>query len=374
VLNLIEFYGLIRTRFSWNDFRLYYAGAQVGLRYGWHHIYDSALDQEAVRNLHPAGPWFALLTPPPITWLMVPLTYLPYLWAYVIWVAVLGLALLGAFLLATPEWGRLRLLYFLGIASLYPFAFTVYEGQASALSAIAVLVCWRLLRSNREVWAGLALSLMLLKPHLAVLVPVALLCSGHWKTVAAWAGAVSVMVLLSVASLGWSGTHEYLSMLQTPQPWSDSWLTLGGLVGTALPGRLVQLGVVAVALGGAAAGRRQGPAFAIVLGVLASFLIAGYWHPQDFVVLGAAAAIQLASRPRGAGIAWAAATVALASPLSPFTSAYPMIPWAWTWLVLAVVWLGWLAWQVRSEAETAITRAALRLAPSRLIGSLNRAR
>ena len=70
------------VRVNHNDFRLYYAGAQVGLRYGWSHIYDINLHQAAVAALLPAGPWYALLTPAPITWLVAPLTVFGYPAAY----------------------------------------------------------------------------------------------------------------------------------------------------------------------------------------------------------------------------------------------------------------------------------------------------
>ena len=95
LLNFVIYIGHVHALFSHNDFRLYYAGAEVGLRYGWSHVYDAKLDQAAVAALVPAGPWYALLTPAPITWLVAPLTLFGYPGAYWLWVA-LSLATLAA--------------------------------------------------------------------------------------------------------------------------------------------------------------------------------------------------------------------------------------------------------------------------------------
>jgi hypothetical protein len=78
LLNFVIHLSEVRAYLNHNDFRLYYAGAQVGLRYGWSHIYDINLHQAAVAALLPAGPWYALLTPAPITWLVAPLTVFGY--------------------------------------------------------------------------------------------------------------------------------------------------------------------------------------------------------------------------------------------------------------------------------------------------------
>src|SRR6266566_3339943 len=87
LLNFAIYYTDVRAFLGHNDFRLYYAGAEVGLRYGWSHIYDVSLHQAAVAALRPTGPWYALLTPAPITWLVAPLTLIGYPTAYWVWVA-----------------------------------------------------------------------------------------------------------------------------------------------------------------------------------------------------------------------------------------------------------------------------------------------
>src|SRR4030081_1343749 len=61
VLNAAIYITYVLGLFGHNDFRLYYAGAQVGLQYGWSHIYDAKLHQAAVAALQPVGPWYALL-------------------------------------------------------------------------------------------------------------------------------------------------------------------------------------------------------------------------------------------------------------------------------------------------------------------------
>src|ERR1019366_10207425 len=72
---------------------------------------------------------------------------------------------------------------------LFPVAFGVMVGQPGALIAAAVATCWWLMSRNRPVVAGLALSLIVLKPQLALLVPICLLVAGHARTFGAWLAA-----------------------------------------------------------------------------------------------------------------------------------------------------------------------------------------
>ena len=119
VLNLAAYLNYVQAFFGHNDFRLYYAGAEVGLRYGWAHIYDAKLDQAAVAALLPLGPWYALLTPAPITWVVAPLTWLGYPAAYWVWV-VLSLAIFGVAVWYARPRHHSAALYFVWWAALSP--------------------------------------------------------------------------------------------------------------------------------------------------------------------------------------------------------------------------------------------------------------
>src|SRR3984893_1358453 len=148
LLNFAVYLTYVLGFFGHNDFRLYYAGAEVGLRYGWAHIYDVQLHQAAVAALQPVGPWYALLTPAPITWIVAPLTLIGYPAAYWVWVA-LSLALLAAAAWYARPRQHSTTVYFIWWAALSPLWFSAYEGQVTILAAAAVLAGWRLLETRR---------------------------------------------------------------------------------------------------------------------------------------------------------------------------------------------------------------------------------
>src|ERR1700687_2311593 len=178
VLNLAIYLTYVVAFFGHNDFRLYYAGAEVGLRFGWDDIYNVKLHQAAVAALQPIGPWYALLTPAPITWVVAPLTLLGYPAAYWVWVAF-SLAILGAAVWYARPRQHSAAVYFIWWAALSPLWFSAYEGQVTIVVAAAVLIGWRLLELRRDILGGAILALALFKPHLILLLPVALLVSGR---------------------------------------------------------------------------------------------------------------------------------------------------------------------------------------------------
>src|SRR5437588_531026 len=53
--NAYQYASWIPRGLAWNDFRLFYAAATIGLRYGWSHIYDPDLQRAAVQAAWPGG-------------------------------------------------------------------------------------------------------------------------------------------------------------------------------------------------------------------------------------------------------------------------------------------------------------------------------
>jgi hypothetical protein len=362
-LCLVAYAARVRGHWALNDFRLYLAGAQVGLRYGWDRIYDHGLQQQMVALLQPPAQWYALLTPPPITWLVAPLTLLPYPLAYALWSALVA-ALLGlAFFLARPRAGVFRTAYLAWTLALFPVWFTVYEGQASGLAAFSVVLCWWLLDRRRDLLAGLALTPILLKPHLALLLPLVLLAARRWTAFGAWAAASALVAGLSVLTLGIGGAHAYLVELLAPQPYSDVWATPAGQIGRPAATAVGLAAALAVLLV-TNRERRGDLRAAFALAILASFALATYWHPQDYLIFGIAAALQLGSpaRPPALALLALAGVAVLSSPLNPqFTQWMSFGPAPWLWFLLALAWLAWsaaLAWRPRDPDASRLRPAS----------------
>lgn len=131
---------------------------------------------------------------PPALFLFIwPLGYLPYLAACAMW-SISGYA---AYLFASATHDR-RPAYLLLAAAAPAVAVNLCSGQTGFFTAAILILFFRYL-DEKPLLAGALLGLMLCKPHLVVLFPLALLISGRWRVIAA--AAISTAVLIAVTAL-----------------------------------------------------------------------------------------------------------------------------------------------------------------------------
>jgi hypothetical protein len=337
-LNSAVYLADVKGRFGINDFRLYYAGAEVGLRYGWSHIYDSKLHHAAVAALQPVGHWYALLTPAPITWLVAPLTLVGYPAAYWVWVALSLSILVATLWYARPRqaWAGLYLFWW---AALGPLWFSAYEGQVTILVAAGLLAGWRLLETRRDFLAGAILAVALFKPHLILLLPLALLVAGRWRALAGFSAVAAGAGIVMLVTLHPAGIQGYLAMLLASQPAGDTAPTLRSALGATPQVLAIQSAAVIAVIAVAARTRRTGVSWPLVVSALmGSFLLATYWHSQDYLALDVAAAILLVAGPLKPAVLVAAVAAGLSAPATPFTPHQLIV----AWLLFAIVVLGFL--------------------------------
>ena len=281
--------GLAAAATSWQigtDFRLPYAAAEIGLRQGWSHMYDPDLQRSTVLALGHSDLFLPYLNAPPWAFLVAPLTFIPYPIAYAVWVAAMLAALVAAALLAAPSDRLLRIIYIGAAFGSLEVALGPGFGQPSALVALAIVGCWRLLKADRPALAGLALAVISMKPHIALLVPFALLLAGHVRAFIYWAAAILALAAISLMALTPSGLTDYAALLATGTTYmvgQPAW-TPAGLMGAP-----AGLPVEALLLAGAAATawlyRHRGPEVPIAVGILATLAVVPYLHAQDFVIL-----------------------------------------------------------------------------------------
>jgi len=270
-----------------NDFRLAYAAALVGLRDGYGRLYDLSAQRAAVLGLGPAFNPQPFISPPPLAWLVTPLTVLPFTAALVVWSLLLIAALLWTWYLLAPGGGLSKAGHLLLWMGVFPVAFGVMVGQPGALVAAAVATAWWLIRAERPVLAGLALSLLVLKPQLALLVPVALLVAGYRKTFVSWLVASVVIGVVAVALLGVDGVARYRDVLAQTQ--TAAWditrrYSISGPLGLGWSLRVAEIAVLAVTML-AAWRQRHSPELVIAAGGVGSLLFTPYLGFQDFLML-----------------------------------------------------------------------------------------
>jgi len=282
-----------------NDFRLMYGAALVGLRQGYGHLYDLPAQKAAVEGLGAGFYWSPFLNPPPLVWLVTPFTALPFGVAIWVWtVLVLG-ALVLAWYLVAPGPGLTKAAHGALWLGVLPVAFGVMVGQPVALVAAAVALCWWLAERDRPALAGFALSLIVVKPQLAILVPLCLVVAGHARIFGAWLAASLFIGLFTLVLLGHDGLARYRDVLALASQWEITRrYAVAGPIGVGPQLYLVQAVVLGGTVWAAWRWRQRGTAVPIAAGIAGSLLFTPYVGFQDFAMLVIAAWLVIRTQPR----------------------------------------------------------------------------
>ncbi len=169
-----------------------------------------AYDWQAHRAVEVAGlghdftNWMPWHYPPPFHLLITPFAVLPHWGAMALWCGLtLGLYLWTCWRIL-PD--RLALLAALAAA---PTAMILVNGQTGFL--VGALLGLALLEIDRRpVRAGLLLGLLGFKPHLVAVIPLPLIATGRWATVAGGLAMLAILVAVSWAALGTAAWTAFL--------------------------------------------------------------------------------------------------------------------------------------------------------------------
>lgn len=151
---------------------------------------------------------FAFVNPPPLLLAVWPLGLMDYPAAWIAWVAVTYLLWLLATRQLYPRLGW-------PIAAFPGALVAAWHAQTGFLTGAMQAGAAGLLR-NRPFSAGLCIGALIVKPHLAVLFPIALLAGRQWRAIAGAACSVAGLVLLAWLIFGTE------TMLAYPKSWAVS--------------------------------------------------------------------------------------------------------------------------------------------------------
>lgn len=339
------------------DFHTYLAAASVGWQHGWSHIYDQALVAVEQKRLVPSLWSQPFLSPPTVAWLVAPLTQMSYWTAFWVWAVFNLVALAVALAWASVSTGTCRWIAVVGTLTPWWVLGAVSVGQVAPLVAAGMVVAWRLLRDDKDVAAGLVLSLIFLKPNTAILVPFALLVAGRYRAFAAWLAVGGMLGLLAAVTLGDHGVSAYVNELRGPLPGGADALTINGAVGASgVAASALRLVIVGMVL---AAGfrLRSSPGLVVPVGIVGSLLVSPYLHAADLCLLAVATWIVWEELPTRAWRAALALAWVLASPFLFITGFSPNLNrWPWLELILLLGLVG-VAWRPLTGAADLRTRA-----------------
>jgi arabinofuranan 3-O-arabinosyltransferase len=324
-----------------NDFTFYYAAARIGANHGWQSIYDLNLQQaelDSIGSRIRIAELARYISPPPVAWLALPFSWLPYPVAYVLWSVLMLAALVGTWYLAAPGVGRLRFIHLLAALAWLPVIYALQLGQPGLFVALGVAGSYALLRSNRPFLSGLALGVIVLKPQLGFLLPIALLAAGRFRAVAGAAVSIGLLVIASGVNVGPDGMAAYAERLSFAADVPvNRQLTLALVIGGLAAARAVQGAIAVWSLALAFRFRTQSPEWIYLLAILGGLLATPYLHLDDLVMLGLAIwlYLRIPERPQWS---WAfVLALVIASEEIPLWGPLPLIAGEITALVLLSV-------------------------------------
>lgn len=204
------------------DYLQFYAAGQT-LRQGqsaqlYNTDFQAKLEQDII------GPelksYHAFITPPFLAWVFVPFSLLPYTLSFVLW-SLLGLLLLGLSLGALGQAG----LKSYGLAmTWYPIFAAISFGQNSLLSLSILTLVYTLWRKGYRWQAGLAASLLLYKPQLALGIGILWLLEWRqdWKALVGMALGAATLATLSFSLLP-NASLAYVQFARNVLPDLPSW-------------------------------------------------------------------------------------------------------------------------------------------------------
>ncbi|HEV2474966.1 MAG TPA: glycosyltransferase family 87 protein [Candidatus Dormibacteraeota bacterium] len=280
---VVEFIPQYRFR---NDFRLIYGAALAAWTNGYSHLYDLAAQRATTESLGQGIYWQPYINPPPLAWLATLFLAFPFGVALLAWSVLLLLAAWIAWRLAAPGPRLTRLAHLFLFVGVFPTAFGLMVGQPVVLVAAAVAASWWLAEHRRPVLAGVALSLIALKPQLALLVPLCLLVAGRWRIFFAWLAASAVIGAVALLMLGGDGVQRYRDALSLASQWAPTRsFAVAGPLGLGLQVYALELVVVGIAAFSAWQHRGGDAGRLYATGVVSSLLFTPYVGFQDFAML-----------------------------------------------------------------------------------------
>jgi len=262
-------------------------------------FYDAAIRLRQGEPLYEPGP-MAYMNPPFFAWAIQPLTWMSYTLARLVWILITyGATVLSCTLLfgekSTGHWRSFWL--WASLLSVPAVVGNVVTGQNTALVLLGLALNYALQRNDRPVWAGAALGLVLIKPHLIIGPAIVLLAGKNWRALLGLGISAIVLGTGSMFLVGTSGVASYLNVARDVAGWVhlDQFFRLdmhtpNAILHTLAPQAadvavVVVGGVVAIFLAWRASQARAYTAETASLAVVASLLITPYAHLHDLMIL-----------------------------------------------------------------------------------------
>jgi len=186
------------------DFSNVYAAGDLAWQGRAADAYDPPLQHAAEKAVFGRDvPFFGWHYPPFFLGVAFLVAALPYAWGLSVWLVASFAAYLAAIRATLPRKETLL------IATAFPAVFVnIGHGQNGFLTT-ALLGGALYLLSSRPLFAGVLIGLLAYKPQFGVMIPIALLAGGYWRTIGGAVLTVAALIALSTLTLGTDIWHAF---------------------------------------------------------------------------------------------------------------------------------------------------------------------
>jgi hypothetical protein len=266
-----------------NDFAQLYTGATLA---GTSDLYSRSANLAVVEKSLGFTMESVVYTRPPFyAALLKPLALLPYRAAYAVFSLATLASLLWFVVKFSPECSALPFFAAMSI----PILTAICGGQDTPFLLAILGGSILLTRAKREVWAGLVLSLLAIKFHLFLFVPVLLLIKRRWQILGGAMTGLAVLTGVGVSVAGAASLGQYVNVLR--DPWINSSATImpniHGLAAVLNGGMVLELILIALVLAAFVwvARRNESYEFLLAVSLLCGLLVSFHSCLADDVVL-----------------------------------------------------------------------------------------
>jgi hypothetical protein len=195
-----------------HDFLNIYTGASLAHEGRFADLHDPEVQLARERQIIPQlNALVPFVRPGFYAALLMPLALLPYGAAFVVWIAAQSALLLGCWAWTWRRFGPDALVF---AALFLPCPLGIASGQDCVMMLALFILVFELAERSRWFAAGAALALMLMKFHLILLWPVALLIQRRWRMLAGFCATALALAGFCVALGGIGSLRVYAALLQ----------------------------------------------------------------------------------------------------------------------------------------------------------------
>jgi hypothetical protein len=194
---------ILYSRHNPVDFLSYWAAGRLTLERHVASVYNIEIHNAVEMTAAPLAGLNPFPYPPPFLFFVTPFGLLPFWIAFPAWVLITGII----YVVAVRRWVPLP------FSLAHPsFLSNSLIGQNGFLIS-AIFIGGTELIGRRPYLAGAILGLLVIKPQLAILLPVAMLAGREWKVITAACASVSALLLLALVAFGPAAYRGFFQIL-----------------------------------------------------------------------------------------------------------------------------------------------------------------